>query len=76
LFNKYFSPRDAAYARALSDPRLGYDQAILDPTTKSLINPARRGNPDNNDAYMTFSLKVGIAIGRQAGINLKFIINV
>lgn len=27
--------------------------------------PPRRGNPDNNDTYMSLSLKVGIVIGRE-----------
>lgn len=52
LFSKYLSPRDAAYAKILSNP------------SKNGKIPARRGNPDDNDSYMSFSLKVGVALGR------------
>ena len=52
LFSKYLSPRDAAYAKALSNPSLNGKV------------PARRGNPDDNDTYMSLSLKVGIVLGR------------
>ena len=52
LFSKYLSPVNAAYANAL------YNRS-----TDGKI-PARRGNPSNNDTYMTLSLKVGIVLGR------------
>lgn len=52
LFSKYLTPRDAAYARALSNPSLNGKI------------PARRGNPDDNDAYMSLNLKIGIVLGR------------
>lgn len=52
LFDKYLSPRDAAYARMLYNP------------SKNGKIPARRGNPDDNDSYLTFALKVGIVLGR------------
>ncbi len=54
LFAKYLSPRDAAYAKALSNPSLNGKI------------PARRGNPDDNDTYMSINLKIGIVLGRQA----------
>ena len=53
LFDKYLTPRNAAYARRLYNP------------SKNGKIPARRGNPDDNDAYMSFSVKVGVVIGRQ-----------
>ena len=53
LFTKYLTPRDAAYARALSNPSLNGKI------------PARRGNPDDNDTYMSLNLKIGIVLGRQ-----------
>jgi hypothetical protein len=52
VFSKYLSPRDAAYARALYNP------------SKNGKNPPRRSNPNDNDAYMTFSIKFGIVVGR------------
>ena len=52
LFSKYLSPADAANARALLNPSLNGEI------------PARRGNPDNMDTYMSLSLKVGIVLGR------------
>jgi hypothetical protein len=52
LFSEYLSPMNAAYAKALSNP------------SRNGKVPARRGNPDDNDSYMSFSLKVGIVLGR------------
>ena len=54
LFAKYLSVKDAAYAKALANP------------SKNGKVPARRGNPDDNDAYMSINLKIGIVLGRQA----------
>ena len=53
VFSKYLSPRDAAYAKA-----------FYNPSTDGKI-PARRSNPDDRDAYMTFSIKFGVALGRE-----------
>ena len=53
LFIKYLSVKDAAYAKALSNP------------SKNGKVPARRGNPDDNDTYMSINLKFGIVLGRQ-----------
>lgn len=53
LFTKYLSVKDAAYAKALSNP------------SKNGKVPARRGNPDDNDTYMTINLKFGIVLGRE-----------
>lgn len=52
LFSKYLSPSAAADARALSNRSINGEI------------PARRGNPDNNDTYMTLSLKVSFVLGR------------
>lgn len=51
-FDKNLSPALAATAKAL------YDRSE-DPTIS-----VRRGNPDNNDTYMSLSLKVGVILGR------------
>jgi len=53
VFSKYLSPRDAAYARIFYNPSLNGKI------------PARRSNPDDNDAYMTFSVKFGVILGRE-----------
>lgn len=73
LFAKYLPADKAIYAKALADPRLPVPPDVLekfrDPITKQLpvgnLQPARRGNPDDNDSYMTISVKVGFIIGRQ-----------
>lgn len=54
LFAKYLSPADAANARALYNRSL--DGSI----------PIYRGNSNNNDSYMTLSLKLGIVLGRES----------
>jgi hypothetical protein len=53
VFSKYLSPRDAAYARIFYNP------------SKNGKIPARRSNPDDNDAYMSFSIKFGVVLGRE-----------
>lgn len=52
-FDKNLPPVLAANAKALYNRS---NQARL---------PARRGNPDNNDTYMSLSLKVGVILSRQ-----------
>lgn len=54
LFAKYLPPADAANARALFNRSL--DGSI----------PIFRGHVQNNDAYMSVSLKLGIVLGREA----------
>jgi hypothetical protein len=54
LFAKYLSPDKAANARALYNRSL--DGSI----------PIFRGHSQNNDAYMSVSLKVGIVLGRES----------
>jgi hypothetical protein len=53
VFSKYLSPRDAAYARIFYNPSL-----------KGEI-PARRSNPNDQDSYMSFSIKLGVILGRE-----------
>ena len=56
-FYKHLSPAEAVRAGALADPvRKGFP----------LHEPgARRGNPANNDAYLSINFKAALAIGRQ-----------
>jgi hypothetical protein len=53
LFSKYLSPKNAEYARVL------YNR------TQDGSVPIFRGHSNNNDAYMTFSVKLGIVLGRE-----------
>lgn len=57
LFSKYLSPQDAANANTLHNR--SRDGSI----------PIFRGHSQNNDVYMTLSLKVGIVIGRESNDN-------
>jgi hypothetical protein len=52
LFSKYLAPKDAADARTLFNRSINGEV------------PARRGNPDNHDTYMSLSLKVSFVLGR------------
>lgn len=54
LFAKYLSPSDAANAR------------ILFNRSKDGSIPVFRGHYQNNDAYMTLSVKVGFTLGRES----------
>jgi hypothetical protein len=61
LFSKYLTGNDLINALALNDRRSKFNPAFP-------VNPKggqRRGNPLNNDAYFTFNIKVGVAIGRE-----------
>ncbi len=67
LFDKYLSPVQAAYAKVLYDPRLPVPEEYWvrsqgKPDYK--FPPARRGNPDDNDAYLSFNLRIGFTLGR------------
>lgn len=53
LFARYLPPADAANARALFN------------RTKDGSIPIYRGHSNNNDAYMSLSLKVGVVLGRE-----------
>lgn len=57
LFAKYLPPADAANARAL------YNRSIDGST------PIFRGHPQNNDAYMSLSVKLGFVFGREKTAN-------
>jgi hypothetical protein len=57
LFIKYLSPAEAARAAVMADP-VRKDFPLHEPG-------ARRGNPANNDAYLSINLKAALAIGRQ-----------
>lgn len=52
LFKNYLSPTNAALAAALANP------------SKDGKIPARRGNPDRNDSYMTISFKISWTLGK------------
>ncbi len=61
LFSKYLTGTDLINALALNDRRSKFNPAFpVDPK-----GGQRRGNPLNNDAYFTFNIKVGVAIGRE-----------
>lgn len=53
LFLKYLNPVEATYAQTLYNPSL---------TGKI---PARRGNPKDDDAYLSLTVKVGYVLGRR-----------
>jgi hypothetical protein len=57
LFNQYFSPDKAALAAYMADRQI-----------ESRTNPnggSKRGSPDQNDAYFSFNIKLGITLGRE-----------
>lgn len=58
---KYIDP--TAFDKNLS-PALAADaKALYNPSLNGRI-PPRRGNPNNNDTYMSLSLKLGVVLGR------------
>jgi hypothetical protein len=61
LFSKYLTGDQLNNALVLNDRRSRFNPAFP-------VNPKggqRRGNPENNDAYFTINLKLGIALGRE-----------
>ena len=61
LFSKYLSGDQLYNAQVLNDRRSKFNPAFP-------INPKGgqlRGNSQNNDAYFSFNIKVGVAIGRE-----------
>jgi len=54
LFGKYLQPADAAAARVLFN------------RSKDGSIPVFRGHSQNNDAYMSFSFKLGLVLGRES----------
>ncbi len=59
LFNNYLSPDNAVLASQLFNRRYEIDP-IYTPKPNDV-----RGNPDNNDSYFSFNIKLGIAFGRE-----------
>lgn len=59
LFANYMSPVQAALAAQLADRRSAINPGIV-PGTHDL-----RGDPKDNDAFISFNLKIGIMLGRQ-----------
>lgn len=59
-FTKYLSAADAAIARKIHDKTI----TSLSPGVNQRVSPGdQRGNVNNNDAYFSFVLKLGIKIG-------------
>lgn len=59
LFDKYLSPHDAAIARQVSDKTYG----IITPGLNRYQPGTQRGNPKQNDSYVSTLLKLGIKLG-------------
>lgn len=59
LFDKYLTPQNAAIARAISDKVFG----IVTPGVTRYSPGTQRGNPNQNDAYFSVSLKLAIRLG-------------
>lgn len=58
LFNRYFSPEQAALAASIA-----HSYTIHDPSLNNTGEP--RGTAHTNDGYFTINLKVGLVFGRQ-----------
>lgn len=63
VFDNNLSEVQAAYAKVLYNPAIPVPQKYW--IGNYSFPPARRANPDDNDAYLTFSLRVGVTIGRR-----------
>jgi len=63
LFDKYLSRQDAAIARQINDKTYG----ILTPGLNRYEPGTQRGNPKQNDSYVSFLFKVGIRLGPTEG---------
>lgn len=59
LFDKYLSPADAAIAKQIHDKVVG----IVTPSVTRYAPGTQRGNPNQNDAYFTFFMKIAIRLG-------------
>ncbi len=59
LFDKYLTPQNAAIARQISDKVFG----IVTPGVTRYSPGTQRGDPKQNDAYFSVSLKFGIRLG-------------
>lgn len=59
LFDKYLSPQNAAIARQINDKVVG----IVTPSVTREEPGVQRGDPNQNDAYFTIFLKIGVRLG-------------
>lgn len=59
LFDKYLTPQNAAVARQISDKVFG----IVTPGVTRYSPGTQRGNPNQNDAYFSVSLKLAVRLG-------------
>lgn len=59
LFDKYLSPQNAIIARQISDKVIG----IVTPGVTRYAPGTQRGNPLQNDAYFSLSLKIAVRLG-------------
>jgi len=59
LFDKYLSPANAAIARQISDKVFG----IVTPGVTRYSPGTQRGDPTQNDAYFSISMKLAIRLG-------------
>jgi len=59
LFDKYLTPQNAAIARKISDKTYG----IITPGLNRYAPGTQRGNPKQNDSYVSTLLKIGIRLG-------------
>ncbi|MGH2563596.1 MAG: hypothetical protein ACRDE8_07655 [Ginsengibacter sp.] len=59
LFDKYLTPQNAAIARQISDKVFG----IVTPGVTRYSPGTQRGDPKQNDAYFSISLKLAVRLG-------------
>lgn len=59
LYDKYLTPQNAAIARQISDKVFG----IVTPGVTRYSPGTQRGNPNQNDAYFSISLKLAVRLG-------------
>jgi hypothetical protein len=59
LFDKYLTPQNAVIAREISDKVFG----IVTPGVTRYSPGTQRGNPNQNDAYFSVSMKLAIRLG-------------
>jgi hypothetical protein len=58
IFAKYLSGQDLTNALLLND-------RAIKPQAETAHPGGIRGNPKNNDAYITFNVKLGLTLGRE-----------
>ena len=59
LFDKYLDPSQARVAKKLADRRPGLDPNFIGKEGE------KRGNPSNNDAWLSLNLKLGVVLNRK-----------